>query len=77
MTKFLFDAMKSEKYMELAKEKELKEAFRIVENHCRQLGKDCQIIFLSHCVSIAPTSWSGDSTGKTFYEAFCDARRVE
>jgi len=54
---------------------ELAAACRIVENVARSLGKDCQILFTDTVVSVAPLSWSGDSTGETLYEALTDARK--
>lgn len=57
----------------MTKEERLREACRLVENVARSLGKDCQIIFTDECVSVAPVSWAGDSTGKTLYDALCDA----
>lgn len=49
--------------------KHLKTACREIENICRSLGKDCQVIFTTKGVSIAPPSWSGDCWGETFYDA--------
>lgn len=54
-------------------ELELKDACKLVENLCRRLGKDCLVTFTDKCVSVAPPSWSGDSTGDTLYEALNDA----
>lgn len=51
----------------------LKDACREIENLCRSLGRDCQVIFTDKGVSIAPPSWAGDSFGKTFYDALKDA----
>ena len=47
----------------------LKDACREIENLCRSLGSDCQVIFTDKGVSIAPLSWSGDSFGNTLYDA--------
>jgi hypothetical protein len=57
--------------MELTNEH--KEACRTVENLCRALGKDCQVIFGIDFVSVAPLEWPGDSTGKTLADALQDA----
>jgi hypothetical protein len=46
----------------------LKDPCRIIENLCRSLGRDCQIIFTDEGVSIAPLSWAGDCFDKTFYD---------
>lgn len=51
----------------------LKDACREIENLCRSLGRDCQVMFIDNGVSIAPLSWSGDSFGNTFYDALKDA----
>lgn len=48
-------------------------ACQIVENICRSLGKDCQVIFGTRVVSVAPPIWGGDSTGTTLAEALEDA----
>lgn len=45
------------------------EACQLVENRCRRLGKDCQIIFTDVCVEVAPLSWAGSSTGRTLADA--------
>ena len=51
----------------------LKDSCREIENLCRSLGRDCQVIFTDKGVSIAPPSWSGDSFGETFYDALKEA----
>lgn len=61
--------------MKTKEKQQLADACRLVENMARSLGKDCQIIFTDTVVSVAPLSWSGDSTGKTLYEALLDARK--
>lgn len=66
---------KPEGYMRSLSEDQLRESCRLVENVARSLGKDCQIIFTDDRVSVAPVSWAGDSTGKTLYDALCDARK--
>ena len=45
-------------------EEEIQDVCRILENRFRQLGKDCQVVFVNSFVSVAPTSWTGDATGK-------------
>jgi len=54
-------------------EDDIKNACRVIENLCRSLGKDTTIIFTDKLVSIAPPSWSGDSTGETLYEALTES----
>jgi hypothetical protein len=62
------------KYGPAALEKnELRNACRLVENVCRSLGKDCQVIFTDKLVSVAPPEWAGDSTGVTLFDAIQDA----
>lgn len=51
----------------------LKDPCRTIENLCRSLGKDCQIIFTDKGVSIAPLSWSGDCFNKTLYDTLIQA----
>lgn len=56
---------------------ELKDACREIENLCRSLGRDCQVIFTDRGVSIAPLSWNADSFGKTFYDALKESLESE
>ena len=65
------------KQKQIGKTCSLKEACVIVERHCRQLGKDCQVTFNNQGVEIAPLSWPGSSTGDTLYEALIDAESSE
>ncbi len=53
------------------------DACRIVENIARSIGKDCQIMFLDKCVTVAPPEWTGKSSGKTLYDALLDARNSQ
>jgi hypothetical protein len=57
------------------KEETIEGVCRIIENRCRQLGKDCQIIFANDGVSVAPLSWSGDAFDKDLYTALLDAEK--
>lgn len=57
-------------------QQELEKACRLVENLCRSLGKDTQVIFGTRVVSVAPPAWVGDSTGVTLYEALTDALKA-
>ena len=56
------------------KNDELEKACRLVENACRSIGRDCQVMFLDDGVSLAPTNWAGDSWGDTLFDAIQDAR---
>ena len=51
----------------------LTDACREIENLCRSLGRDCQVIFTDKGVSIAPLSWAGDSFASTLYDALDEA----
>lgn len=62
---------------DMKEEEKLKEACRIVENTCRSIGKNCQVQFLQSFVTVAPPSWSGESSGATLYDAIKDAQAVE
>ncbi len=55
------------------KDTELQKACRLIENIARGLGKDCTIMFLRDSVTIAPPSWSGESSGENLYWAIMDA----
>lgn len=53
--------------------KELRRACELVERYCRELGRNCEVIFTRHGVEVAPTSWPGSSTGANLFEALWDA----
>ena len=58
-------------------EEEIQDVCRILENRFRQLGKDCQVVFANSFVSVAPTSWAGDATGKDLYSALIEAEKCQ
>lgn len=48
---------------------ELQRACRVVERHCRAIGKDCQIIFTTNGVELAPLGWAGSIVEDDLYSA--------
>lgn len=61
--------------MKIDEEKKLKLACQLVENICRSLGQDCIVTFHNNCVTVAPPSWQGESTGMNLFEALEDATK--
>lgn len=58
-------------------EEQFKDACRLVENRCRALGKNCEVIFMPDGVQVAPPSWPGAAVGKTLHDAIKEAEKVE
>lgn len=55
---------------------ERKRACEIVEQMARDVGKDCEIIFLDGAVQVAPLGDSGYSDGDNLYEALTEALKI-
>jgi predicted transcriptional regulator len=62
------------KLMELDPNAKLKEACKIVEKHCRSIGKDCEVIFLDDSVQLGCLSWSGCGCYDDLYEAIIESK---
>lgn len=58
---------------EATKQAELRAACELVERLARSVGRDCEVIFLSGDVQVAPLSWSGCVNAPTLYEALTQA----
>ena len=61
----------------MTEQQELETACQLVERHLRAIGKDCEVIFTTKGVQIAPLAWSGDVFEDTLYKAIQEAKKAD
>lgn len=50
------------------KDNELKKACDLVEKACREIGNNCEIVFLEKEIQLARLDWEGYCVEKTLFE---------